>query len=205
MVHGAKWCTVARVSLQTLPACSKASHAALDEIIAHVVSGSNILTKLLVLVAQASTGRSLAVLTSYHVWLVSLLSGGVAVASVVVNDYFDYKVDAQNAPTKPLPSGAVAPDVALLLSSIIYCAVLITACLMEPSGLRSIIAFSAAVTLLYTPVFKKLTAIKNATVATVIALAPLAGALAAGAVRTLYSEVNHGKAINGHTNASLLT
>lgn len=43
-------------------------------------------------------------------------------------------------------------------------------------------AFSAAVTLLYTPLFKKLTAIKNATVATVIALAPLAGALAAGAV-----------------------
>jgi 4-hydroxybenzoate polyprenyltransferase len=101
---------------------------------------------------------------------------------VVINDYFDYKVDAQNAPHKPLPSGAVAPDVALLLSSVIYCAVLIIACLMEPSALRSIIAFSAAATLLYTPVFKKLTAIKNATVATVIALAPVAGALAAGAV-----------------------
>lgn len=54
---------------------------------------------------------------------------------------------------------------------------------MEPSRLRSIVAFSAAATLLYTPLFKKLTAIKNATVATVIALAPLAGALAAGAVR----------------------
>lgn len=53
---------------------------------------------------------------------------------------------------------------------------------MEPSRLRSIVAFSAAATLLYTPLFKKLTAIKNATVATVIALAPLAGALAAGAV-----------------------
>jgi len=54
---------------------------------------------------------------------------------------------------------------------------------MEPSRLRSIVAFSAAATLLYTPLFKKLTAIKNATVATVIALAPVAGALAAGAVR----------------------
>jgi 4-hydroxybenzoate polyprenyltransferase len=53
---------------------------------------------------------------------------------------------------------------------------------MEPSRLRSIVAFSAAATLLYTPLFKKLTAIKNATVATVIALAPVAGALAAGAV-----------------------
>jgi 4-hydroxybenzoate polyprenyltransferase len=54
---------------------------------------------------------------------------------------------------------------------------------MEPSRVRSIVAFSAAATLLYTPLFKKLTGVKNATVATVIALAPLAGALAAGAVR----------------------
>lgn len=80
------------------------------------------------------------------------------------------------------PAGAIAPDAALLLSSILYCGCLIAACLMEPSRLRSIVAFSAAATLLYTPLFKKLTAIKNATVATVIALAPLAGALAAGAV-----------------------
>lgn len=121
-------------------------------------------------------------LVDHSVWLISLLSGGVAVASVVVNDYFDFKVDAANAPHKPLPSGAVAPDIALLLSSVIYCSVLIVACLLEPSMLRNIIAFSAAATLLYTPVFKKLTAVKNATVATVIALAPVAGALAAGAV-----------------------
>lgn len=79
-------------------------------------------------------------------------------------------------------AGAIAPDAALLLSSVIYCGCLIAACLMEPSRLRSIVAFSAAATLLYTPLFKRVTAIKNATVATVIALAPLAGALAAGAV-----------------------
>jgi hypothetical protein len=79
-------------------------------------------------------------------------------------------------------AGAIAPDAALLLSSLLYCGCLIAACLMEPSRLRSIVAFSAAATLLYTPLFKKLTGVKNATVATVIALAPLAGALAAGAV-----------------------
>lgn len=80
------------------------------------------------------------------------------------------------------PAGAIAPDAALLLSSVLYCGCLIVACLMEPSRLRSIVAFSATATLLYTPLFKKLTAVKNATVATVIALAPIAGALAAGAV-----------------------
>ena len=36
----------------------------------------------------------------------------------------------RNAPHKPLASGAVAPDAALLLSSALYCAVLIVTCFM---------------------------------------------------------------------------
>jgi hypothetical protein len=74
------------------------------------------------------------------------------------------------------------------MSCLLYCGCLIAACLMEPSRLRSIVAFSAAATLLYTPLFKRLTAIKNATVAMVIALAPIAGALAAGAVSAVLGK-----------------
>ena len=48
--------------------------------------------------------------------------------------------------------------------------------------LRAVIAGSAAVTLLYTPLLKRLCVVKNASVAFVIAASPLAGALAAGAV-----------------------
>lgn len=124
---------------------------------------------------QAGAGRSPTVLFSTAVWAMSLISGGVAVASVIVNDYFDYPVDLRNAPHKPLPSGRVKPDMALLFSSGIYMSVLIAACFMESPQLRSIVAFSAGATLLYTPLFKKLTAIKNATVASVVALAPIAG------------------------------
>ncbi|KAF8056478.1 digeranylgeranylglyceryl phosphate synthase [Scenedesmus sp. PABB004] len=131
--------------------------------------------------AWAGSGHRVAAVQSGSVVAMAAISGAMAVASVVVNDYFDRAIDATNAPHKPLPSGAVAPDAALLLSSCLYCGCLIAACLLEPSGLRCIVAFSAAATLLYTPLFKRLTAIKNATVATVIALAPLAGALAAGA------------------------
>ena len=53
----------------------------------------------------------------------------------------------------------------------------------EPPLLRAIIAFSAAATLLYTPLLKRVTGVKTATVAAIIALSPMAGALAAGAVR----------------------
>lgn len=52
----------------------------------------------------------------------------------------------------------------------------------EPPLLRTIIAASAALTLLYTPLLKQLTWIKNACVAAVVAASPFAGALAARAV-----------------------
>jgi hypothetical protein len=38
--------------------------------------------------AYAGTGKSFAFLRSGTVWLMSVLSGGVAIASVIVNDYF---------------------------------------------------------------------------------------------------------------------
>ena len=51
---------------------------------------------------QASTGRSLLSLRAPAVWLVSLLSSSVAAASMVLNDYFDFRsgADAVNAPQK---------------------------------------------------------------------------------------------------------
>lgn len=43
---------------------------------------------------------------------------------------FLMQVDMRNAPHKPLASGAVTPDAALLLSSALYCTVLIITCFM---------------------------------------------------------------------------
>lgn len=54
--------------------------------------------------------------------------------------------------------------------------------MQEPLPLRMTVAVSAGLTLLYTPLLKKVPLVKNATVAATIALSPLAGALAAGAV-----------------------
>lgn len=80
-------------------------------------------------------------------------------------------------------SGKITPDGALLFSSCIYIAVLIIACTLMDSVLRLIIALSAAATLAYTPILKRMTAMKNLTVAFIIAASPLAGALATGLVR----------------------
>jgi 4-hydroxybenzoate polyprenyltransferase len=56
----------------------------------------------------------------------------------------------------------------------------------EPPLLRMIVAFSAGLTLLYTPLLKKVTVVKNAAVAATIALSPFAGAVATGAVHSLF-------------------
>jgi 4-hydroxybenzoate polyprenyltransferase len=55
---------------------------------------------------QAGSGHRMSAVQSISVWLMGLISGGMAIASCVVNDYFDLKIDASNAPDKPLPSGA---------------------------------------------------------------------------------------------------
>lgn len=51
---------------------------------------------------QAGTGRAVQLLGCGALWLVSLMSGSIAVASVVVNDYFDFisGADVVNAPSK---------------------------------------------------------------------------------------------------------
>jgi len=64
----------------------------------------------------------------------------------------------------------------------LYTAILVAACLLDSLSLRSVIAASAGLTILYTPLLKRMTAVKNVVVAAIIAASPLAGALAAGAV-----------------------
>ncbi|CAL8467253.1 g6789 [Coccomyxa elongata] len=139
--------------------------------------------------AWMGSGRSLHALILGQTWLMSAISGSIAVASCVLNDFFDYAVDVINEPNKPLPRGSVPLDGALLLSFCLYSAVLISACILEPPLLRFVIAFSAGATLLYTPLLKRMTGIKNISVAAVIALSPVAGALAAGAASAALATV----------------
>jgi 4-hydroxybenzoate polyprenyltransferase len=60
---------------------------------------------LLVLVGALSAARHWNVLLMPTVWAMTFVSAGIAVSSVVVNDYFDFRlgVDVVNAPEKPLP------------------------------------------------------------------------------------------------------
>ena len=49
---------------------------------------------------QVAGGRSVQALLSAKVALLSAIAGSIAVASCVLNDFFDYSVDVINEPTK---------------------------------------------------------------------------------------------------------
>lgn len=141
----------------------------------------NILPSCLLVLVGAWAAVGGIALSSIKVWVMGIVSSAIAAASCLINDYFDSAVDSVNAPMKPLPSGRVSPEHALLLAGGSYILILMAACFFTSMQLRLIIAASAATTLLYTPVLKRISFVKNAAVAATIAGAPLAGALAAGA------------------------
>jgi geranylgeranylglycerol-phosphate geranylgeranyltransferase len=133
--------------------------------------------------AWASSGRTALAFCHVGVWIVGFITASIAMASCIMNDYFDFTAgtDAINAPQKPLPAGKVPPELAVAVGAGSYICILLIAMLINDYRLRLIVAASSVLTLLYTPIFKKTGLLKNASVAAVITGAPLAGALAAGA------------------------
>ena len=61
-------------------------------------------------------------------------SASVALASCAINDYFDWRLDALNDATKPIPSGLIAPDRALLVAALLYICLLALTCMVPNVG-----------------------------------------------------------------------
>lgn len=77
---------------------------------------------LLVVVGALCATRHCGALLNPTVWAMAFVSCGIAVSSVVVNDYFDFRlgVDTVNAPEKPLPRCA-PPSASPHDRSLIHC------------------------------------------------------------------------------------
>lgn len=169
---------------------------------------------LLVFLGALCASRTWHVVAIPTVWAMAAVSAGIAVSSVVVNDYFDWRagIDGINSPDKPLPRcgtgaqhrhaarahhagalrvrctcpfsivpvrrGVVSPDGAVLFASAFYIIALMIACALDAALLRWTVAGASAATILYTPVLKKITAVKNLAVAFIISMSPFCGALA---------------------------
>ncbi|XHH09995.1 MAG: geranylgeranylglycerol-phosphate geranylgeranyltransferase [Candidatus Bathyarchaeia archaeon] len=78
-------------------------------------------------------------------------------AAMVINDYYDRKIDAINEPQRPIPSGTVKPKEALTFMALLIVLGSITSLLIYPYGLLCFLValFSLAITATYLTVGKR--------------------------------------------------
>ncbi|XRA97524.1 UbiA prenyltransferase family [Pycnococcus provasolii] len=139
----------------------------------------NYLPSALIALVGGMSSQGIHALAHPTLLVVIVLSSLVALASCLLNSYFDFAagVDQEG----PLPSGKVSPEKALFLSFVMYLACFTAIAFLDPPPLRHVVAASALITVVYTPLLKPATAIKNVSVAFVISAAAVAGSLAATA------------------------
>lgn len=139
----------------------------------------NYLPSALIALVGGMSSQGIHALAHPTLLVVIALSSLVALASCLLNSYFDFAagVDQEG----PLPSGKVSPEKALFLSLVMYLACFTAIAFLDPPPLRHVVAASALITVVYTPLLKPATAIKNVSVAFVISAAAVAGSLAATA------------------------
>ncbi|HDD43150.1 MAG TPA: hypothetical protein ENF79_05685, partial [Nitrososphaeria archaeon] len=101
---------------------------------------------------------------------------GLCGSSMGFNDYFDKEVDSVNAPWRPIPSGAISELEAVIASSALGAAGIISAALTSvPCLLVAITAFSAA--LIYNAQLKKSGLLGNVVVSLVVVAPFIYGAV----------------------------
>jgi len=130
-----------------------------------------------VLVGAAIEGGS-GVLGSWPSLALGFMTGFMLTGSAMaINDYYDREIDAINEPSRPIPSGAVAPKEALATSMALSAAALLAAWLTSPSNL-AVAVFSWIVMAAYSARGKRTGLLGNLMVSTCIAVPFIYGGLA---------------------------
>lgn len=137
------------------------------------------MTGFAVLVGAAIAGRSPSALEPWDALAGFSAGFFIAGAAMVFNDYADREIDAINAPDRPIPSGAVSPEAALVYGSLLVLAGLVAAAYTGFSTLAAA-SLAAASALLYDFWGKKTGLPGNLMVSFNVALPILYGALLVG-------------------------
>jgi len=99
-----------------------------------------------------------------------LITQLVMVNSMILNDLFDYKTDKINNPDRPLVSGAITKREAISSAIAIFLLSEIVNAFFIVKPLCIITHFANAISLLYTPLLKRIFFVKNISCATMISL-----------------------------------
>ncbi len=77
-----------------------------------------------------------------NVFLACLAGGLVAAAANTINDYFDIRIDSINKPYRPIPSGMISPQAALIAATLEFLMAVVTAFLISLAALVIVLVFS---------------------------------------------------------------
>jgi len=139
--------------------------------------GNVLFTSILTFIGAFVAGGSLGDLTAVAAAVFATIT--TVGAGNTINDYFDRHIDAINRPDRPIPSGAVEPFSAVILSLGLFgFAVLST--LFLPLVATAIVLLNTVGLAIYTPVFKPLPGVGNVAVAYLAPSYLLLGAAAVG-------------------------
>jgi len=107
-------------------------------------------------------------------------------ASMAINDYYDREIDAVNEPNRPIPSGSIKPEEALIFASVITVIGLVTAFLTNiTNGLCFVTAvLSWMVSVTYVTVGKRTGLLGNFLVSICVAIPFIFGSLAVSAINS---------------------
>jgi len=125
--------------------------------------------------------KSLSVIINPYALLMGIISAIVASNSMVINDYYDYKLGTDTEKkNKVLNNKELTTEEVLYFSTYLAITSYYLCSLIANNMVRDIISNTIIFTYLYTPVFKSIPLIKNVIVALIITQAPLTGALIVG-------------------------
>lgn len=123
-----------------------------------------------------------------HVYLTALSVAIITIAGNLINDYFDAKTDEVNRPERLIPSGRLTRKQALLISISLFALGNILLTIVNLNLLKIGLA-ATFMLIIYTPILKRLPLIGNITVALLLSLTIIAGALASGAFLNLKNAI----------------
>lgn len=88
--------------------------------------------------------------------------------SMIINDIFDMEIDKTNNPTRPLISGEIKKKEAILVSALLIVASEILNILFLPRSAQLVAHIANLIILIYTPILKRVTYLKNISCAALI-------------------------------------
>jgi geranylgeranylglycerol-phosphate geranylgeranyltransferase len=123
-----------------------------------------------------------------HVYFAALSVTIITIAGNLINDYFDVKTDEVNRPERLIPSGRLTRKQALLISISLFILGNTLLTIVELNLLKLGLA-ATFLLIIYTPFLKRRPLIGNITVALLLSLTIIAGALASGSFLNLKNSI----------------